>query len=56
MTQSSMNEPALRDENAPPAVHRSSQVVALVLSWTAVGIPLAWGVAETLRKALALFQ
>jgi hypothetical protein len=33
-----------------------SQVVALVLSWLAVGLPLAWGVAETLRKALALFQ
>jgi hypothetical protein len=33
-----------------------SQVVTLVLAWTAVGLPLAWGVAETLRKALALFQ
>jgi hypothetical protein len=33
-----------------------SQVIALVLSWTAVGIPLAWGVAETLRKTFALFQ
>jgi hypothetical protein len=34
----------------------ASQVVALFLSWTAVGIPLAWGVIETFRKALALFQ
>lgn len=34
----------------------ASQVVALVLSWTVVGIPLAWGVIETFRKALALFQ
>lgn len=33
-----------------------SQVAALVLSWTAVGLPLAWGVVETLRKTLALFQ
>ncbi len=33
-----------------------SQVLALVLSWSAVGLPLAWGVAETLRKTLALFQ
>lgn len=32
------------------------QVVALGLSWAAVGLPLAWGVAETLRKALALFH
>jgi len=28
----------------------------LVLAWAAVGLPLAWGVAETLRKTLALFQ
>jgi hypothetical protein len=32
------------------------QVVALVLSWTAVGLPLLWGVVETLRKTFALFQ
>ena len=56
MTHPSMNESALRDENARAADNRPSQVVALLLSWTAVGIPLAWGVAETLRKALALFQ
>jgi hypothetical protein len=33
-----------------------TQGLALVLSWVAVGLPLAWGVAETLRKALALFE
>jgi hypothetical protein len=33
-----------------------AQGLALVLSWTAVGLPLAWGVLETLRKALALFE
>jgi hypothetical protein len=32
------------------------EALALVLSWAAVGLPLAWGVAETLRKALALFN
>jgi hypothetical protein len=32
------------------------QALALLLSWTAVGLPLAWGVLETLRKALALFE
>jgi hypothetical protein len=32
------------------------QGLALALSWTAVGLPLAWGVLETLRKALALFE
>jgi hypothetical protein len=34
----------------------TSQIVALVLSWTAVGLPLLWGVVETLRKTFALFQ
>jgi len=41
---------------AQPAGGGAGQIVALVLSWTAVGLPLAWGVAETLNKALALFQ
>jgi hypothetical protein len=45
-----------RPASAPSTRHPSSQVVTLVLAWTAVGLPLAWGVAETLRKALALFQ
>jgi hypothetical protein len=54
----SMNVPSMNESSrdAHPASGRSNQAVALVLSWTAVGIPLAWGVAETLRKALALFQ
>jgi hypothetical protein len=34
----------------------SSQVLTLVLAWAAVALPLGWGVAETLRKTLALFQ
>ena len=45
-----------RSASDVPAHANKSQVVALVLSWTAVGLPLAWGVAETLRKTLALFQ
>jgi hypothetical protein len=44
------------DRSSPAARSGVGQIVALVLSWTAVGLPLAWGVAETLRKALALFQ
>ena len=28
----------------------------LIVLWTAVGVPLAWGVIETLEKALKLFQ
>ena len=30
-------------------------VPKLVFAWLAVGIPLVWGVIETLRKAMALF-
>jgi hypothetical protein len=41
---------------AQAASDGSSHAVALALSWMVVGLPLAWGVAETLRKALALFQ
>jgi hypothetical protein len=48
-----MNQPSMasRSEHGAP-----SHVLALILAWAAVGLPLAWGVAETLRKALALFQ
>jgi hypothetical protein len=28
----------------------------LVASWLAVGLPLAWGVSQTLRQALSLFD
>jgi hypothetical protein len=28
----------------------------VVLAWLAVGVPLLWGVFETLKKALALFR
>jgi hypothetical protein len=39
-----------------PAASSGGQVVPLVLAWLGVGLPLAWGVLETLRKTLALFQ
>ncbi|MEO8183089.1 MAG: hypothetical protein ABI895_30025 [Deltaproteobacteria bacterium] len=42
---------------APQAVAPSGgQLLALVLSWVGVSLPLAWGVLETLRKTMALFQ
>ena len=34
---------------------RGKETVKLALAWLAVGIPLAWGVVETLKKAMALF-
>jgi len=33
-----------------------SQRVRLVLSWTLVGVPLAWGVWQVVRKSLDLFR
>ena len=41
---------------ASPAPAGAGQIIALVVSWTAVGVPLLWGVAQTLSKAMALFQ
>ncbi len=31
-------------------------LLQLVLAWGFVGIPLAWGVAETITNAMKLFQ
>ena len=33
-----------------------SSPIAVALAWLAVGIPLAWGVSQTLMKSLALFK
>jgi hypothetical protein len=30
--------------------------VVLILAWLAVGLPLLWGVAQTIGKAAALFH
>jgi hypothetical protein len=30
--------------------------VALILAWLFVGIPIAWGVTQTIIKSLALFK
>lgn len=38
----------------PPPTASSTALV--VISWLAVGLPLAWGVAMTIKKALLLFQ
>ena len=32
------------------------QVALLILAWLAVGLPLLWGVAQTITKAAALFR
>jgi len=33
-----------------------TQPIHLILAWGLVGIPLAWGVLQTLSNALKLFQ
>jgi hypothetical protein len=34
---------------------KANATVKLALAWLAVGVPLAWGVVETLKKTMALF-
>ena len=34
---------------------KGNDAIKLALAWLAVGLPLAWGVVETLKKAMALF-
>jgi hypothetical protein len=40
-------------DNAPP---RTGNTLLLIVSWLWVGVPLAWGVLQTLRTSLALFH
>ena len=35
--------------------NQSNSAITLALAWLAVGVPLLWGVVQTLKKALALF-
>jgi hypothetical protein len=37
-------------------VQSRSSAVALVFAWLAIGMPLLWGVAQTLLKAVQLFK
>jgi hypothetical protein len=39
----------------PQHASRAGDSLKLVLAWLAVGVPLLWGVVQTLRKAMALF-
>ncbi len=34
----------------------STSTIQLILAWGFVGIPLAWGVIQTLENAMKLFQ
>jgi len=39
-----------------PEKEQKSTSLLLVVSWLWVGLPLLWGVEETIKKALALFR
>jgi len=41
--------------SAQPGSHQSTNAIKLALAWLAVGMPLLWGVVQTVKKALALF-
>ncbi len=45
--------PPLTAAPHPPA---TASIPLLVISWLWVGIPLAWGVWQTIRQSLALFH
>ena len=36
--------------------HSGTNTIQLILAWGFVGIPLTWGVLETLQNAMKLFQ
>jgi hypothetical protein len=46
----------ITDGDHPMKESGRSSPLALALAWLAVGIPLAWGVSQTLVKSLALFK
>jgi hypothetical protein len=51
-SQSSVQDPA----GPQDSVNRSSDLLKLIFYWSVASIPLIWGVAMTLLKALALFR
>lgn len=56
MSESSV--PSIAPGQAPAASGepRPSSLLVLVLAWLAVGIPLLWGVWQTVQKAAVLFS
>jgi hypothetical protein len=43
-------------EDIMEADHKQTTTVQLVVAWGFVGIPLLWGVSQTLLNALQLFK
>ena len=46
----------MADTEGAVAVRYTAERVRVWLSWLYVGIPLAWGVAQTVIKSIALFR
>jgi hypothetical protein len=48
------------DDKQRPEANRSPAAAGhhllLILAWSAVGVPLLWGVVQTVEKALPLFR
>jgi len=44
------------DRNRPNNPTPSGRPLLLAFAWLAVGVPLLWGVVETVEKALPLFR
>jgi hypothetical protein len=40
----------------PTETARATRTLRLILAWSLVGIPLLWGVMQTVRNALKLFH
>jgi|tagenome__1003787_1003787.scaffolds.fasta_scaffold11854803_2 hypothetical protein len=45
----------METETHAQAQSSKASVVTLAAAWLAVGLPLLWGVAQTIKKAMALF-
>ncbi|UYZ62441.1 MFS transporter small subunit [Hymenobacter weizhouensis] len=42
--------------SSTPTAQEPTSGLSLALAWLYVGVPLAWGVSQTIIKALALFK
>jgi hypothetical protein len=44
------------NQAGPDAPSRSSSWIPVAIAWVLVGLPLLWGIFNTIKKALALFR
>jgi len=44
------------NQAGPGAPSRGSSWVRVAIAWVLVGLPLLWGIFNTIKKALALFR